>query len=62
MSEGKGVSGNGMILFLLGVAVGAVAVALLTPKSGPDLRADLLDKAKALRDRALEGDADEAAV
>jgi gas vesicle protein len=59
MSEDQGASSNGLILFLLGVAVGAVAVALLTPKSGPDLRADLLDKAKAMKDRVLEGDQEE---
>jgi gas vesicle protein len=59
MSEDQGASSNGLILFLLGVALGAVAVALLTPKSGPDLRADLLDKAKAMTDRALEGDPEE---
>ena len=62
MNDAKGASPNSLILFLLGVAVGAVAVALLTPRSGPELRADLLDKAKAMRDRALEGDPDEAEV
>ena len=41
MSEDRGALSTNLLLFLLGAAVGAVAVALTTPKSGPDLRADL---------------------
>ena len=49
MSEEKGSVGTGILLFLLGAAAGAAAVALLTPKSGPELRADLKEKARALK-------------
>ncbi len=49
MSETKATPGNGMLLFLLGAVLGAVAVALLTPKSGPELRADLKAKARDLQ-------------
>jgi gas vesicle protein len=41
MSEDRGALSTNLLLFLLGAAAGAVAVALTTPKSGPDLRADI---------------------
>ena len=40
MSEENGALGQNLLLFLLGAAAGAVVVALVTPKSGPDLRAE----------------------
>ena len=42
------------MLFLLGAAVGAVAVALLTPKTGPELRADLKDLATQAKDKVMQ--------
>jgi gas vesicle protein len=50
MSEEKGIVTNKVMFFLLGVAVGAIAVALLTPKTGAELRADLKETALALKD------------
>jgi len=41
-----------LITFLVGAAIGAVVVALTTPKSGPRLRKDLKDLANRGRDRA----------
>ena len=41
MSENQGSPCGTFMVFLAGVAVGAVLVALTTPKSGPELRADL---------------------
>ena len=41
MSDERSSAGTNLILFLVGVAAGALLVALTTPKSGPDLRADL---------------------
>ena len=43
-----------ILTFLAGAAVGAVVVALTTPKSGPELRGDLKDIA--LRARGKAGD------
>ena len=43
MSEDRGALSTNLLLFLLGAAAGAVVVALTTPKSGPDLRADIKD-------------------
>jgi len=43
MNEDRGSLGTTLVLFLTGAAVGAAVVALLTPKSGPDLRSDLRD-------------------
>ena len=54
MSEDKGPLTDSLLLFLAGAALGAVAVALLTPKTGPELRADLKDKARALKDLVEE--------
>jgi len=61
MSQGNTSSsmGNMLLAFLAGAAVGAVVVALTTPKSGPELRGDLKDLARRARRKA--GDlADEA--
>lgn len=41
MSEERGNLGTGLLLFLAGAAVGAALVALTTPRTGPDLRADI---------------------
>jgi gas vesicle protein len=35
--------GSSLVLFLAGAAVGAVVAALVTPRSGPELREDLND-------------------
>ena len=51
MSEERGSLGTTLVVFLAGAAVGAAVVALLTPKSGPDLRADLLDLGGKLKQR-----------
>ena len=42
------------LTFLAGAAVGAVVVALTTPKSGPDLRGDLKDLANRAKLRACD--------
>ena len=49
MSDDRGSLGTGILLFLLGAAAGAVVVALVTPKSGPQLRADVHGLARRLR-------------
>lgn len=54
MSEETGSTGTNLMLFLLGAAVGAVAVALLTPKTGPELRADLKDLAAQAKDKVKQ--------
>ena len=54
MSDERGSLGTNILLFLLGAAAGAVVVALTTPKRGPDLRADLRDLSRRLKDRAVE--------
>jgi gas vesicle protein len=41
-----------LLTFLAGAAVGAVVVALTTPKSGPELRGDMKDLARRARRRA----------
>jgi len=51
MSEPKDAMGSGLLLFLLGAAVGAVVVALVTPKSGPELRSDLKELGGKVRDK-----------
>lgn len=52
MSDDRGSLGTSLLIFLAGAAVGAAVVALTTPKSGPELRADLRDLSGKLRDRA----------
>ena len=54
MSDERSNAGTNLILFLVGVAAGALLVALTTPKSGPDLRADLKEKAARLKRKAQE--------
>lgn len=54
MSEDNGALGTNLLLFLLGAAAGAAVVALLTPKSGPDLREDIKDLASKLKRSARE--------
>jgi gas vesicle protein len=49
MSDERGNLGTNVLLFLLGAAAGAVVVALLTPKSGPELRADVKGLAHRLK-------------
>jgi len=54
MSEENGTTGKNLLFFLLGAAVGAVVVALVTPKSGPDLRAEIGDLTDKLKRKAKE--------
>jgi gas vesicle protein len=54
MSDERSALATNLMLFLLGAAAGAVVVALVTPKSGPDLRADIKGLAGKLRRRAKE--------
>ncbi|HJU83012.1 MAG TPA: YtxH domain-containing protein [Holophagaceae bacterium] len=42
------------LTFLAGAAIGAIVVALTTPKSGPELRGDLKDLGIKMRKRASE--------
>jgi gas vesicle protein len=62
MSEPKTSSyGPTLLAFLAGAAVGAVVVALTTPKTGPELRGDLKDLTRQAKCRAgkLADDASE---
>jgi gas vesicle protein len=53
MSDNQSSSTGTMLLtFLAGAAVGAVVVALTTPKSGPDLRGNLRDMARRAKFKA----------
>ena len=54
MSEENGALGKNLLFFLLGAAVGAVVVALVTPKNGPDLRAEIGDLTDKLKRKAKE--------
>ena len=54
MSEENGTLGTSILLFLLGAAAGAAVVALVTPKSGPDLREEIKDLADKLKRRAKD--------
>jgi gas vesicle protein len=54
MSEERGNLGANLLLFLAGAAAGAVLVALVTPKSGPELRADLKGLGGRLRRKLRE--------
>lgn len=54
MSEDRGAMGTNLLLFLVGAAAGAVLVALTTPKSGPDLRADIKGLAGKLKSKIRE--------
>ena len=54
MSEENGALGTNLLLFLLGVAAGAVVVALVTPKAGPDLRAEIKDLVYKLKCKVKE--------
>jgi gas vesicle protein len=51
MSESKDTAASSLLLFLLGAAVGAVVVALTTPKTGPELRSDLKDMGNKVKER-----------
>ncbi|BDU74885.1 YtxH domain-containing protein [Mesoterricola silvestris] len=52
MSDSRDTTGSTLLFFLLGAAVGAVVVALTTPKTGRDLRSDLKDMSNKVRDKA----------
>lgn len=51
MAEERGNACGTLMVFLAGVAVGAVVVALTTPRTGPELRGDLKDLGNRVRDR-----------
>lgn len=51
MAEDRGSACGTLMVFLAGVAVGAVVVALTTPRTGPELRGDLKDLGNRVRDR-----------
>lgn len=51
MREDRGSIGTSLVIFLAGAAVGAAVVALLTPKTGPELRADLRGMGGRVKDR-----------
>ena len=46
--------GSSLVMFLAGAAIGAVVVALVTPRSGPELRDDLGHLGRRTRRRAEE--------
>jgi len=54
MSDDRDSLGTNLLFFLMGAAVGAVVVALTTPKKGPDLRADIKDLSRKLKQKAQE--------
>lgn len=45
---------NMLLMFLAGAAVGAVVLALTTPKSGPELRGDIKDLARRAKRKSDE--------
>lgn len=53
-NEPQGVIGTSLIVFLLGVAVGATAAILYAPAAGTDTRAQLVEKAEKLKDKASQ--------
>ena len=58
MSEENRALGTNLLLFLLGAASGALVVALVTPKTGPDLRAEIKDLAYKLKCKVKEAGMD----
>lgn len=54
MSDDRSDLSTTLLLFLLGAAAGAILVALTTPKSGPELRADIKDLAGKIKRKARE--------
>jgi gas vesicle protein len=46
--------GNSLLIFLLGVAVGATVAILYAPAAGTDTRAQIAEKATTLKDKASE--------
>ena len=54
MNDTKPSLGPTLLTFLAGAAVGAIVVALTTPKSGPELRGDLKDLALRAKRKAGE--------
>ena len=52
MSQEQPFSKTPILTFLAGAAVGAVVVALTTPKSGPELRGNLKDIARRAKGKA----------
>ena len=53
-SEPQGATGASLLVFLLGVAVGATAAVMYAPASGAETRAQLADKAEKLKGKAGE--------
>lgn len=60
MAEDRSSFGTNLMIFLAGAAVGAAVVALLTPKTGAELRGDLKEAGQRLRDRFGKPAAEEA--
>jgi gas vesicle protein len=53
-NEPQGAIGTSLIVFLLGVAVGATAAILYAPAAGTETRAQLAEKAEKLKDKASQ--------
>jgi gas vesicle protein len=53
-SSNEGSYGSSLMVFLLGVAVGATAAILYAPMSGTETRKQIADKAGHLKDKAAE--------
>jgi gas vesicle protein len=53
-SEEQSTLGTSLMVFLLGVAVGATVAILYAPAAGTDTRAQIADKASQLKDRAAD--------
>lgn len=51
MSEKNATIGTSLLVFLAGAATGAILAALITPKSGSELRGDLKDLGSRVKDR-----------
>ena len=54
MSDENGTLGTNLLFFLLGAAAGAAVVALVTPKSGPVLRAEIKDLTSKFKRKAKD--------
>jgi gas vesicle protein len=63
MTDDRGSLGTNLLIFLAGAAVGAAVVALTTPKTGPELRADLKEAGGKIKERIakLRGQTEEEA-
>jgi gas vesicle protein len=53
-NEPQGALGTSLLVFLLGVAVGATAAILYAPAAGTETRAQLAEKAEKIKDKASQ--------